>query len=83
MRTLELHHKLHEYIDRNNIEWPSLSLFGWKTELIWAYSLFYFIYLSYLIEKVLIDELSLLIKYLKIIRLCYLYDSLLVCESFL
>jgi hypothetical protein len=31
------HHKLHEYMDRNGVEWPSLSRFGWETKFIWAY----------------------------------------------
>jgi len=35
--TLDPHHKLHEYIDGDDVWWPSLSHFGWKTKPIWAY----------------------------------------------
>jgi hypothetical protein len=31
------HHKLHEYMDREDIGWPNLSRFGWETKPIWAY----------------------------------------------
>jgi uncharacterized membrane protein YcgQ (UPF0703/DUF1980 family) len=36
-------------MDRHDVGWPSLSLFGWKTKPIEAYFIVYFIYLSYLL----------------------------------
>jgi len=31
------YHKLHEYMDGDDVGWPSLSRFGWETKPIWAY----------------------------------------------
>jgi len=35
--TPDPHHKLHEYMDRDDVGWPSPSRFGWGTKPIWAY----------------------------------------------
>jgi len=35
--TPDPHHKLHEYIDGDDVEWPSLSRSGWETKPIWVY----------------------------------------------
>jgi hypothetical protein len=37
VKTSDSHHKLHEYMDGDNVEWPNLLLFGWETKLIWVY----------------------------------------------
>ena len=50
--------KLHKYIDKDDVEWQNLSLFGWKLNPYKPISLFYFIYLSYLCLIDLIDGLS-------------------------
>jgi hypothetical protein len=34
--TPDPHHKLHEYMDGDDVGWPSLSRFGWETKPIWA-----------------------------------------------
>ena len=31
------HHKIHEYMDGDDVEWSSLSRFGWETKSIWTY----------------------------------------------
>ena len=38
------YHKLHEYMDGDDVGWPSLSCFGWETSLFH----YYFIYLAHL-----------------------------------
>jgi len=35
--TPDPHQKLHEYMDGDDVGWPSLSRFGWETKPIWAY----------------------------------------------
>ena len=35
--TPDPHHKLHEYMDGDDVGWPNLSRFGWETKPIWAY----------------------------------------------
>jgi hypothetical protein len=35
--TPDPHHKLHEYMDGDDVGWPSLSRFGWETKPIWAH----------------------------------------------
>jgi hypothetical protein len=37
MGTPDPHHKLHEYMDGDDVGWPSLSRFGWETRPIWAH----------------------------------------------
>ena len=34
---MNIHRKLHEYMDGDDVGWPSLSRFGWETKPIWAY----------------------------------------------
>jgi hypothetical protein len=35
--TPDPYHKLHEYMDGEDVGWPSLSRFGWETKPIWAH----------------------------------------------
>ena len=41
-------HRLNEYMDRDDVGWPSLSHFGWETKPIWAYLIVIFIYVAHL-----------------------------------
>jgi hypothetical protein len=67
VKTLYSHHKLHEYMNGDNVGWPNLSLFGWKTKLIWVYlivilfSLFRpILLLFYLFEIIYIKQFDLM-----------------------
>ena len=42
--TSDPHHKLHEYMDGDDVGWPTLSRFGWETKPIWAYFIVIFLF---------------------------------------
>jgi len=46
--TPDLHRRLYEYMNGDDVGWPNLLLFDWEIELIWVHFIVYFIYLSYL-----------------------------------
>jgi hypothetical protein len=46
--TPDLHRRLYEYMNGDDVGWPNLLLFEWEIELIWVHFIVYFIYLSYL-----------------------------------
>jgi hypothetical protein len=67
MGTLDPHHKLHEYMNRDDVGWPSLSRFGWETKPIWAYlivilfSIFGLVsFLFYLFEIIYVKQFDLM-----------------------
>jgi len=54
VETLDPHRKLHKYIDRDDVEWPNLSFFGWEIEPIWTY----FIVLFYLFDIFILENFN-------------------------
>jgi hypothetical protein len=65
--TPDAHHKLHEYMNRDDVGWPSLSRFGWETKPIWVYlivilfSIFGLVsFLFYLFEIIYVKQFDLI-----------------------
>ena len=67
VKTSDSHHKLHEYMDGDNVGWPNLLLFGWETKLIWVYLIVILFspfrpvsYLFYLFEIIYVKQFDLI-----------------------